>query len=124
MPASSRRRSAFAHAARSRGQVAGKNTSAAVTMMSGNMPIGNNIDVTAWNASTTRYATTRVRRIESQSAIVRSNRQPAQLITIAAPGTARSDPSTGRPVRDASHTLSGCPWSSQSAFTFARPANV
>jgi hypothetical protein len=93
-------------------------------MITGNMPIGNSVAVSVWNAITSAYAIGRVRRQSSSGAMPVSNRNPAQLIASGVHSSANSGPSSGMPVLAPSQIRSGWAWISQSLCALARPANV
>src|SRR4051794_23154982 len=81
-----------------RGHSGGKNTSADITMITGNIPIGKSTRVKMWKTITATYAKGRTRAIESSHGMLVSNRKPAQLINMGTPSMLNKGPSQGRSV--------------------------
>ena len=106
------------------GHSGAKNTVDTAIISHGNTPMGKSHHVTTWNTTIAPHAYGRVFRQHNAGTTSRSNATPAQLSPSATHRSSSQGPTIARSERRGSHMRSGWPCTSQSALSFASPANT
>ncbi len=104
------------------GQAGSKNIVRLISISHEKTPIGNINQLLTWKTSATANAARRVRRQHSSGTTHRSNSAPSQLSANAVGALVKSPPTSGRSAKCKSQPRTGSARSSQSLFSFARPA--